>query len=344
VNGDNFADESPGARAQVEGLYEFFAEQLDQLRRMPSTFASVRAGLRLVVEPDDLISIVLGKLVDRLFAAPDRDELLLRSAKFRSLGYVYKAMEHEAIDRARVATRHTAWPDDYPDRSDGIDEADERRDAMVASTRRLGVIISTLRDRSGRAAPPTTCLTNIHQACLAAVKEGRGSQSSLAAALGVDDSRISQIKKQVTGKIKETIYIAGILGPECGLDQPELINAALDVYDGTAPERVLSSSQRAKLTAASAEVRTKIDHGQRADPGAAAALYLRRKDKKGVRDDIAAGGASALQAFTLGFGRDLHDAESAHAVACRVTHPNCSACCSPHNPDPDRIVWPVDAL
>ena len=77
--------------------------------------------------------------------------------------------------------------------------------------RNIAVLVQTLRNRAERAAPSATCLTALHVRCWQAVVAGRGAQASLARELKVDPSRISQIKSSATAKVRETLYIAGVL-------------------------------------------------------------------------------------------------------------------------------------
>ena len=106
--------------------------------------------------------------------------------------------------------------------------------------RNLVVLLQTLRDRAERADPSATCLTTLHVRCWQAVVAGRGAQASLARELKVDPSRISQIKSSATAKVRETLYIAGVLAHLGTLSDADRIHACLDVYDATAgPARAL---------------------------------------------------------------------------------------------------------
>ena len=333
-------EESPSDQLAV--LYRFFADHLDELRAMPSSFSSVRRGLPLVVDADDLVSIVLGRMADLLLSASSTDERLARVTKYCTLGYVYRAMEHEAIDRGRVAARQQPWNDAYAADRPSDESGPEHAVLRTGVTQQLVVILSTLRRRSTRDRPPTTCITEIHVRCIQAIQAGHGSQTTLAMNLGVDDSRVTQIKKQVFAKIKETIYVAGVLGHRDGLSRSESIDSALDVYDGT-KIRVHSAADRARLSAAAGSVTITRDRGQRADAAAAAVLYLRRPDKKVLRGQLSAAGGAAMTSFVADFVRDLHRSEAAQSEAAGVAHPNCCTACPAHNPSIDRVVWEVEA-
>ena len=155
--------------------------------------------------------------------------------------------------------------------------------------RNLVVLLQTLRDRAERADPSATCLTTLHVRCWQAVVAGRGAQASLARELKVDPSRISQIKSSATAKVRESLYVAGVLAHPGTLSDADRIHACLDVYDATGgPARALTTAQRAWLATAALAVTVSPSNGQRADARAAADRYLRRKDKKSLREKISA--------------------------------------------------------
>ena len=326
--------------AALQTLYDFFVQHYAEILAMPGTFASVKRGLPLAVEPSELINTVLSKMADRLNRAKTAAELTERADVFCRLGYIYRAMENENNDSGRRRSRVQSLSDDW-ERCDDNPSVDERP-GDDEDRRNLVVLLQTLRDRAERADPSATCLTTLHVRCWQAVVAGRGAQASLARELKVDPSRISQIKSSATAKVRETLYIAGVLAHPGTLSDADRIHACLDVYDATGgPARALTAAQRAWLATAALAVTVSPSRGQRADARAAADRYLRRKDKKGLREKISADDQQRRE-FEAEFAELLHSAEVAQANAIQHSHPNCTLNCDPHNPQHDRIIWHIE--
>ena len=325
--------------AALQQLYGFFVEHYDEVAAMPGSFASVRRGLPLAAEPPELINTVLSKLADRINQSSTTTELAERVGAYCRLGYVYRAMENENNDYGRRQLRLRPLSDQYEDLAEGsvgepsADDEDRRN---------LAVLLHTLRNRAERATPRATCLTTLHVRCWQAVVAGHGAQATLARELKVDPSRISQIKSSATAKVRETVYIAGVLGEPGTLGDANRIHTCLDVYDViTGPARVLTTEQRARLATAAHAVKVSPVEGQRADPRAAADRYLRRKDKKPLREKINAD-ARRRREFEAEFADLLHAAEIAQSSAIGHPHPNCTLNCDPHNPQHDRVIWHIE--
>ena len=338
------AEQGPDASAAevtaaLQQLYGFFVEHYDEISAMPGSFASVRRGLPLAAEPPELINTVLSKLADRINQSRTTTELAERVGAYCRLGYVYRAMENENNDYGRRQLRLRPLSDQYEDlaeRSVGEPSGDDE------DRRNLAVLLHTLRNRAERAIPRATCLTTLHVRCWQAVVAGHGAQATLARELKVDPSRISQIKSSATAKVRETVYIAGVLGQPGTLGDANRIHTCLDVYDViTGPARALTTEQRARLATAAHAVKVSPVEGQRADPRAAADRYLRRKDKKTLREKINAD-ARRRQEFEAEFADLLHAAEIAQASAIGHPHPNCTLNCEPHNPQHDRVIWHIE--
>ena len=240
----------------------------------------------MAAEPPELINTVLSKLADRINQARTATELAERAGAYCRLGYVYRAMENENNDYGRRQLRLRP----LSDQNEALTGAGRRRRAIGdddEDRRNLALLLQTLRNRAERATPRATCLTTLHVRCWQAVVAGHGAQATLARELKVDPSRISQIKSSATAKVRETLYIAGVLGQPGTLSDADRIHACLDVYDVTAgPARALTTEQRARLATAALAVKVSPANGQRADSRAAADRYLRRKDKKGLREKI----------------------------------------------------------
>ena len=335
------ADVSAAAvTAALQELYGFFVEHYDEISAMPGSFSSVRRGLPLAAEPPELINTVLSKLADRINQARTATELAERTAAYCRFGYVYRAMENENNDYGRRQLRLRPLSDqtedltERPASNEGSGDDEDRRN--------LALMLQALRNRAERATPRATCLTTLHVRCWQAVVAGHGAQATLARELKVDPSRISQIKSSATAKVRETLYIAGVLGQPGTLGDADRIHACLDVYDVTAgPARALTTEQRARLATAAHAVKVSPAEGQRADSRAAADRYLRRKDKKSLREEISAD-AQRRQKFETEFADLLHAAEIAQSSAVSHPHPNCTLNCDSHNPQHDRVIWHIE--
>ncbi len=326
--------------AALQKLYGFFVEHYDEILAMPGSFASVKRGLPLAAEPSELINTVLSKLADRINQARTATELAERAGAYCRLGYVYRAMENENNDYGRRQLRLRPLSDQNDDLTEG--PAAGERSGDDEDRRNLAVLLQTLRNRAERATPRATCLTTLHVRCWQAVVAGHGAQASLARELKVDPSRISQIKSSATAKVRETLYIAGVLGQPGTLSDADRIHACLDVYDVTSgPARALTTEQRARLATAAHAVKVSPASGQRADSRAAADRYLRRKDKKSLREKIDAD-VERRQEFEAEFADLLHAAEIAQSSAIGHPHPNCTLNCDPHNPQHDRVIWHIE--
>ena len=326
--------------AALQNLYRFFVDHYAEILAMPGSFASVKQGLPLAAEPSELVNTVLSKLADRINLARTPTELAERADAYCRLGYVYKAMENENNDCGRRQLRLRPLSDDWDQSTEGSPAGERSGDEE--DRRNLAVLLQTLRSRAERAAPRATCLTTLHVRCWQAVVAGRGAQASLARELKVDPSRISQIKSSATAKVREALYIAGVLGKPGTLGDGDRIEACLDVYDVTSgPARALTSEQRARLATAALAVKVSPAKGQRADSHAAADRYLRRKDKKSLREKIGADVERRLE-FEAEFADLLHGAETAQATAISHPHPNCTLNCDPHNPQHDRVIWQIE--
>jgi hypothetical protein len=345
AHGPAASDELPDVPAAavtsaLQTLYGFFVEHYAEIVAMPSSFTSVKQGWPLAVEPSELVNTVLSKMADRISQAKSATELADRADVFCRLGYVYRAMENENNDSGRRQLRLRPLPDDWEHREDG--PAVEGPTAHDEDKRNIAVLVQTLRNRAERAAPSATCLTALHVRCWQAVVAGRGAQASLARELKVDPSRISQIKSSATAKVRETLYIAGVLAHRGTLSDADRIHACLDVYDTTGgPARALTTEQRARLATAALEVKESPANGQRVDAQAAAARYLRRKDKKELRERIEADVQRRRQ-FEAEFAELLHGAEVAQSSAIDHPHPNCTLNCDTHNPQHDRVIWHIE--
>ena len=339
------AEQGPDASAAavtaaLQQLYSFFVEHYDDISAMPGSFSSVRRGLPLAAEPPELINTVLSKLADRVNQARTATELAERVGAYCRLGYVYRAMENENNDYGRRQLRLRPLSDRNDDLTEG--PATGERSGDDEDRRNLAVLLHTLRNRAERATPRATCLTTLHVRCWQAVVAGHGAQAALARELKVDPSRISQIKSSATAKVRETLYIAGVLGQPGTLGDADRIHACLDVYDVTSGSaRALTTEQRARLATAAHAVKVSPVEGQRADPRAAADRYLRRKDKKSLREKIDAN-VEQRQEFESEFAELLHAAEIAQASAIGHPHPNCTLNCDPHNPQHDRVIWHIE--
>jgi len=326
--------------AALQTLYGFFVEHYADIAAMPGTFASVKRGLPLTAEPAELINTVLSKMADRLNRAKTAAELAERTEVFCRLGYIYRAMQNENNDSGRRQLRVQSLSDDWEAGTE--DPSVSERPSDDEDRRNLVVLLQTLRDRAERADPCATCLTTLHVRCWQAVVAGRGAQASLARELRVDPSRISQIKSSATAKVRESLYVAGVLAHPGTLSDADRIHACLDVYDATAgPTRALTTAQRAWLATAALAVTVSPSNGQRADARAAADRYLRRKDKKSLREKVTADDRRR-QEFEAEFAELLHTAESAQARAIDHLHPNCTLNCDPHNPQHDRVIWHIE--
>jgi hypothetical protein len=326
--------------ASLQKLYRFFVDQHAEILAMPRSFASVKQGLALAAEPPELINTVLSRLADRLNQARTAAELAERTEAYCRLGYIYKAMENENNDCGRRQLRLRPLSDDWdrsaegPTGGEGPGDDDEDR-------RNLAVLVHTLRDRAERAAPSTTCLTTLHVRCWQAVVAGHGAQASLARELKVDPSRITQIKSSAAAKVRETLYVAGVLAKPGTLGDADRIHACLDVYDVQSGPRALTTEQRARLATAALAVKVSPAKGQRADSQAAADRYLRRKDKKSLRENVSAD-VERRREFETEFAESLHAAETAQSSAIGHPHPNCTLNCDPHNPQHDRVIWHIE--
>ena len=345
TDGPPAADQTPNVSAAMvtaalQQLYGFFVEHHDELLAMPSSFASVKQGLPLASEPAELINTVLSKLADRINQARTAAELAERASAYCRLGYLYRAMENENNDYGRRQLRLRPLSDQ--NEAPTVGQAGDEQSGDDEDRRNLALLLRTLRNRADRATPRTTCLTTLHVRCWQAVVAGHGAQAALARELKVDPSRISQIKSSASAKVRETLYVAGVLGQPGTLGDADRIHACLDVYDVTAgPARALTSEQRARLATAALAVKVSPANGQRADSRAAADRYLRRKDKKALREKIAAD-VDQRQEFEAEFADLLHAAEIAQSSAIGHPHPNCTLNCDPHNPQHDRIIWHIE--
>ena len=105
--------------AALQTLYGFFVEHYAEIVAMPGTFASVKRGLPLAVEPSELINTVLSKMADRLSRAKTATELAERADAFCRLGYIYRAMENENNDSGRRQLRVQSLSDDWERCADG---------------------------------------------------------------------------------------------------------------------------------------------------------------------------------------------------------------------------------
>jgi hypothetical protein len=103
----------------------------------------------------------------------------------------------------------------------------------------------------------------------------------------------------------------------------------------------LTTAQRAWLATAALAVTVSPASGQRADARAAADRYLRRKDKKSLREKISDDDQQRRK-FEAEFAELLHTAEVAQANAIEHSHPNCTLNCDPHNPQHDRVIWHIE--
>ena len=340
------AEQGPDAAAAavtatLQQLYGFFVEHYDEILAMPGSFASVRRGLPLAAEPSELVNTVLSKLADRINQARTATELAERVRAYCRLGYVYRAMENENNDFGRRQLRLRPLSDQNEDLTERP-AAGERSGGDDEDRRNLAILLDALRNRAERATPRATCLTTLHIRCWQAVVAGHGAQATLARELKVDPSRISQIKSSATAKVRETLYIAGVLGHPGTLGDADRIHACLDVYDVTAgPARALTTEQRARLATAAHAVKVSPAEGQRADPRVAADRYLRRKDKRSLREKIN-GDVQQRQEFEAEFADSLHAAEIAQSSAVGHPHPNCTLNCDPHNPQHDRVIWHIE--
>jgi hypothetical protein len=322
----------------LERLYEFFVDQYAAIVAMPSSFDSAKQGMRLAAEPEELAHTVLSKLADKLETSSTTAELEDRLRKFCSPSYIYRVMENANIDLARHQQRIRPLGEVYgqvEDLQGSHESTDAERDGHEQNARTL---LEVLLDRSMSHKPGATCLTPLHVRCWQAVVTGRGAQSQLAQELGVDRSRITQIKASAVSKVQLALYVAGILGPPETLRSAGGINACLDTYDGLSGRQALDVAQRARLAVAAPTVQTTPTHGQRADHRAAASRYLRRKDKKALSERFAADDDARAQ-FYADFADTLHAAEAAQAASVCNPYPNCTLDCDFHNPVHDRIVW-----
>jgi hypothetical protein len=326
----------------LERLYDFFVENYPAIVAMPSAFATARQGLPLVAEPHELANTVLSKLADRITDSTSRSELDERLEKYSRLGYIYRCMENENNDQARRQRRIRPLPD-QPEQLDGFQTLDRPLGRDDEEDRHnLTTVLNVLRIRADRSDVHPTCLTPLHIRCWQAVVDGHGAQAALAKELHVDPSRITQIKASASAKVHESLYVAGVLASPGTLGDAERINACLDIYDATrGPDRTLSTEQRARLATAAPTVRIDPTDGQRADHRAAASRYLRRKDKRALRAEVATS-TDRRERFDTEFAASLHTAEVTQAVAVKNPHPNCALNCSAHNPVHDRVIFEIE--
>ena len=151
--------------AALQTLYGFFVEHYAEIVAMPGSFASVKQGLPLAVEPSELINTVLSKMADRISQAKTAAELAERADAFCRLGYVYRAMENENNDSGRRQLRLRSLSDDWERCAD--DPSVGERPADDEDRRNIVVLLQTLRNRAERAAPSATCLTDAARPVLA---------------------------------------------------------------------------------------------------------------------------------------------------------------------------------
>ncbi len=344
----------PGPSAQQRqearrALRSFFEIHHDELSTLGAQLAFGRVyGRSGYFRPEEYLSFAYVRIAARLESSPSPEALVERLADCLQVRYVYVAMRNSARHLfAQLKTDVPVW--------EALPEHDVTEVPTVVNgdSDTLAVIVSTLRERAVRQRPAATALSELHVRCwLAVLSNDRGAQSQLARDLGVDRSRITQIKRSGRAKVLETLYLAGILGPPGALKSSEEIHRCLDAFEEAGPDTAggtdpaggpgpLTPIQRAHLQTAALAVTVREQHGQRADHRAAAQLHLKRRDHAGLRADIDEGEVE-LDDYLNAFATVLHGAESRHAERLEHSYPNCTLNCDDHNPVHDRVVWEVE--
>lgn len=289
--------------------------------------------------PDEYVSFAYLRIAAHLDASTDADDLAARLARCLQPSYLYVTMRHAALDLAKtLKSDQVTWDGEMPDAA----VAEEWPADLRADVETCGALLQVLRERGERPEPPRTALTQRHLDCWTAmIRDGRGALTQLALRLGVDKGRVSQLITEAKSKVREALYLAGILAAPGTLGSPREIHGCLDVYDDRSARPALDRVQRAALETGANAVTISQTSGQRADHRRAAELHLKRRSHKALAKAISAG-EHPFDAWAADFAQTLHAAESRHAEQIASQHPNCTLSCDRHNPVSDRVIWEVD--